>query len=187
MSILLITECAEEFEKMRNEFYDEIQPKGVVERGYVDDIVALTWETRRCQRAKAGIINATLLEALTGMLKQQLTYRDFGGNVLACRIAAEDLARGWFTDEEAKTEVATQLRKFGLDEGAIEAESFRLRAEDLERCNRMQADAESRREKALRFVEKLRKKFGARLRQSSDRILETEEVPPLIPIVERQD
>lgn len=35
-------------------------------------------------------------------------------------------------------------------------------------------DAENRLEKTLCFIEKLRKKFGTRLRQSSDRILENE-------------
>ena len=49
-----------------------------------------------------------------------------------------------------------------------------MRAEDIERCNRMEAFAEARREKLLRFIGKVRKKLAARLRQSSDPMLEPE-------------
>ena len=85
------------------------------------------------------------------------------------------LARGWFDNKQAKAEVIQLLKTYGLDETSIAVEAFRLRAEEIESCNRMEAFAEARREKALRFIGKLRKKLAARLRQSSDRKLEKPE------------
>jgi hypothetical protein len=180
MSTLLITESSADFEKMRNEFYEEIQPQGEMERRYVDDVCHLTWKTLRLRRWEAGIINGALREALSGILRQLLS-RDAFPEVPMRLLMAERLARGWLDDEDAKAEVIKLLQQFGLDESAIEAEAFRLRAEDLEGCNRMQADAESRLQKTLRMIGKLRKTFGTRLRQSSERILDNGQAPTLVP------
>jgi hypothetical protein len=60
--------------------------------------------------------------------------------------AAKDLARRWFEDGEARAEVTKLLRRLQLDETAIEAEAFRLRAEDLECLDRSLALEMARRE-----------------------------------------
>jgi hypothetical protein len=60
--------------------------------------------------------------------------------------AAEDLARSWFDNKKAQTRVAKLLRKFQMDEGAIEAKAFRLCAKDLERLDRMLTALEFRHE-----------------------------------------
>jgi hypothetical protein len=77
--------------------------------------------------------------------------------------AAEDLARNWFDDKNAQTRVAELLGQFQLDEGAIEAEAFRLSSEDLERLVRMLTLAEVRHEKALRFVADCREGLSTQL------------------------
>ena len=171
--MFLVTESAAEFEKLRDELLQDIQPQDAIERRYAEDVAYLTWEVRRYRAAKAGIINAALVAALCGILNQVLPP-------MRPLTMAGDLARGWFDDKEAKAEVMTLLQTHGLDESAIAAEAFRLRAEDIERCNRMEAFAEARREKALRFIGKVRKKLAARLRQSSDPMLEPE-VATLVP------
>ena len=172
--MFLVTESAAEFEKLRDELLQDIQPQGAIERRYAEDVAYLTWEVRRYRAAKAGIINAALVAALCGILNQVLPP-------MRPLTMAGDLARGWFDDKEAKAEVMTLLQTYGLDESAIAAEAFRLRAEDIERCNRMEAVAEARREKGLRVIGKVRKKLAARLRQGSDRLLEKPEAAPLVP------
>jgi hypothetical protein len=172
--MLLVTESAAEFEKLRDELLQDIQPQDAIERRYAEDVAYLTWEVRRYRVAKAGIINVALLEALRGILNQVLPQ-------MRPLTMAGDLARGWFDDKKAKAEVMTLLQTYGLDESAIAAEAFRLRSEDIESCNRMEAFAEARREKALRFIGKDWKKLAARLRQSSDRVLEKPEVATLVP------
>jgi hypothetical protein len=182
ISMLLATESKEEFAKMRDEFFEDLQPEGAIERRYSEDVVSLTWEILRYRRAKAGIINAALLSALHVSVGRCVWYRAPNYS-----LKVESLARGWFENGEAKAEVVKLLETFGFDETTIAAEAFRLCAENIERCDRMEALAEARREKALRFIGELKGELGARLRQSSDRILKKEEIPSLIPVTEESD
>jgi hypothetical protein len=183
--MLLATESAEEFAKMRDEFLEDIQPEGAMERRYVEDVAYLTWEVRRYRESKAGIINAALFGALHEILKQLVP--SYTGDVLVRRLMIERLARGWFDTKETKAEVLELLRSFGLDETTIAAEAFRSRAADIEECDRLEAGAEIRREKALRFIGKLKKGLGVRLRKSSDRMLDKEEAPTLVPVAKGSD
>ena len=79
--------------------------------------------------------------------------------------------RKWSSDSDVKKQIAGLLRKFDLDETAIEAEAFRKSADDLELIDRLMASAEARRDKALVCVAQYRGDFGALLRESSDRLV----------------
>jgi hypothetical protein len=183
---LLITESVVEFALLRKELENEIKPEGVIEQIYLDDFASLTWDILRLRRSKTGITNGAFLAALQSMLKQLLNRRDYEFPYHHGE-AAEDLARGWFENKKAKSKVATLLRKFGLDEGAIEAEAFRSRAEDLERFDRMLALAEVRRDKALRSIADYRQSLAEQIKQCTDQILENDEVPRLVAVHKRSD
>jgi hypothetical protein len=183
---LTITEPADEFASMCEQVNQAIEPAGVIERMYAEDVIALTWEILRWRRSKAGIINGAFLAALQGLLEQLLNRRDFDP-AFDHEEAAEELARGWFANQRAKSQVATLLRKFGLDEGAIEAEAIRSRAEDLERLDRMLALAELRRSKALHCLADYRQSQADRKKLSTDQILENDEVPRLVAVGKRPD
>jgi hypothetical protein len=136
----------------------------------------LAWEVLRLLRTKAGLINCALLEALKNLLKQVLSSQ--GLSYSQREKAIEDLGARWFVDDAAKAEVAALLAKLGLDEASIEAEAYRLRAAEIESVDRLLTSKQQSLEKALRFIGKLRKKLGDRLRQSSAEHLE--ENAPLI-------
>ena len=176
---LLTTESQEEFLRFRQTFYDRIQPCDAIERHFVDWIVMLAWEVLRFIRIKAELINGTLLQALENLLKQALSSDEFEFSYQRDD-AAEDLARRWFVDDAAKAEVATLLGRLGLDEASIEAEAHRLRAAEIESVDRLLTCKQQSLEKALRFIGKLRKKLGDRLRQSSAAQLEEDAPPALI-------
>jgi hypothetical protein len=72
-----------------------------------------------------------------------------------------------------------------MDESAIEAQAFRLCADDLERLDRMLTLAEARRDKALRCLAEYRQIFAKQVRESTDRILDNEDVPRLVSVVSR--
>jgi hypothetical protein len=74
-----------------------------------------------------------------------------------------------------------------MDEGAIEAEAFRLCAEDLERFDRKLTALESRRDRALRFIAEYRELLSKQLRQAGDRILDNDDVPRLVAVRKRSD
>jgi hypothetical protein len=116
---------------------------------------------------------------LENILKQLLPSDNYE-NCLEHQRAAEDLARRWLEDREAKTEVIKLLRKFQLDETAIEAEAFRLRGEDLECLDRMLALEMARRDKVIFVLAEYRHTL-AKFLQVSDQILEEDETPNLWP------
>jgi hypothetical protein len=182
---LLITESQDEFASLREELEQEIQPNGVIERTYVQDIAYLIWDIRRLRRSKTAIINTALFAALRGILEQLLIRP--ATPAPSRRKQVEALARGWFDNEKAKVKVARLLRMFRLDESAIEAEAFRLCAEDIERLDRMLTFAEARRDRALRCIADYRQAFSRRLQQAANRILDSEEVPKLAPVGKQSD
>ena len=176
---LTITESSDELAALCQQVDDEIEPTGFIERMYAGDIIALAWDILRLRRAKTGIINAAFLAALQGIL-EQLLPRDNDEGINDHERAAEDLAREWFENGKAETQVAALLRRFGLDESNIEAEAFRLHAEDLERIDRMLTALEFRRDKALRAIADYRLIPSKQLQQVADRILDNDDVPRLI-------
>jgi hypothetical protein len=186
MPCLTITESSDELASLCEHVNDEIKPTGFIERMYVGDVIALTWDILRLRRSKTGIINGAFLAALKGILEQLLCRRDYKVPY-GHEHAAEDLARRWFENEKAKTRVAKLLRRFGLDEATVEAEAFRLRAEDLERFDRMLALAEVRRDKALRSITDFRQSLAEQIKQSTDLILDNDEVLRLVAVGKRSD
>jgi hypothetical protein len=179
--MLLITEKEDEFAEMVRGFVEDIGPEGVIEGRYVEDIAYYTWEILRYRRSKAGIINAAMSPALHGILAMLLPKENFTF-ITERETDSERLARGWFEKSATKKEVMKTLQTFGLDETDVVAEAFRLRADDIATCDRLEALAEARREKALRFIGTMRKKLGERLRQRSDNMLAKEEVATLVPV-----
>jgi molecular chaperone GrpE (heat shock protein) len=181
---ILITESNKDFASLRKALNKEIRPNSVIERELVEDYVALTWDIRRCRRVRSEIINSALREALENILKQLLPSDNYE-NYLEHQRAAEDLARRWLEDREAKTEVIKLLRKFQLDETAIEAEAFRLRGEDLECLDRMLALEMARRDKVIFVLAEYRHTLAEFLQQGSDQILEEDETPRLVAVAKR--
>jgi type IV secretory pathway VirB4 component len=163
-----------------------IQPEGAIEQIYVDDFATLIWEILRLRRYKTVILNSSRRAALQGILEQLLSGRDYEHSYQK-DIDAEDLARSWFDNKNAQARVAKLLRKFQMDEGAIEAEAFRLCSEELERLERILTALEFRRDRALRFIAEYRQLLSKQLRQAGDRILEHDDVPRLVAVAKRSE
>ncbi|MET3837980.1 hypothetical protein [Bradyrhizobium sp. OAE829] len=71
-------------------------------------------------------------------------------------IEAEILADRWFTSEKVKAELAALLKKYSLNELAIEALAIKLNGADLESLGREMAMWEDRRDKAINKIFKRR-------------------------------
>ena len=169
-SPLLITESADEFDRLRDAFNQEIKPRGIIEQMYVADMAHLAWEILRLRRCKAGIINSAFYAALKQLLMQVL--REPGGYNISLTDEAEKLAYAWFSDSQVKKQISELLGEFQLDESAIEAEAIRSSVADLEQLDRLLASLKSRRDKALRCVADYRGGFSRQLRESADRIID---------------
>src|SRR5215469_4080850 len=170
---LLITESADEFDALRDAFEREIKPRRIIERMYVHDICSIVWEILRLRRCKVVIINSAFRSALENLLVQ---LRQPGQQDFQARDPALKLAHAWFTDKEAQKQVSETLRRFDLDESAIEAEAIRKSSSDLELLDRMLTSLESRRNKALGCVAEYRASLAHQLRESADRIIDGKDV-----------
>ena len=171
---LLITETADEFDRICAALSHEIRPNGIIEQMYVADIAQLVWEILRLRRCKALVINLAFRAALEELAAQLL--RDPGKSRYDVKGQAEELAEAWFSKDSERQKMAQLLNYFHLDESAIEAEAIRRSAADIELLDKLLASLESRRDKALRCVATYRDSLAKQIRQSSDRILESNDV-----------
>jgi len=186
MAPLLSAESADEFASLRKQLENEIHPEGPIDQIYVDDFATLIWEILRLRRYKTIMIDNHRRDALRGVLMQLLCDDDYD-QPYDKALDAKDLACSWFDSKKAQARVAKLLRKFQMDEAAIEAEAFRLCSEDLERLDRMLTALEFRRDRALRSIAEYRQILSRQLRQAADRILDNDEVPRLIAVGKRPD
>jgi hypothetical protein len=166
---LLMTESREDFEQVRNSLEREIQPRGIIEQMYVDDMAYIVWEIRRLRRCKNTIINVAFRTGLERVLKQ-LFWRFRETEFFNDDEEMEDLALRWFVDPQAKKEVSELLGKFQLDESAIEAEAIRESSQSLEQLDRMLRSLEARRDRALALVVEYRVNLAHQLRDSAERM-----------------
>lgn len=162
---VLITESAKDFEALRQQIVQDLKPEGLIEAGIVRRIASIMWEIMRYERVKSVLINLSFSDALQHLLEQIGLETD----------EAQELSERWFTDAEAKTEVAELLQKIALDEYAIEAEAVRRSSEELESIQRMLGLLESRFKNALASLGEYR---GAadKLRGNSSPVIEGERV-----------
>jgi hypothetical protein len=167
---LLISESEDEFEALRSNLIEEINPRGIIEHMCVADIAEIVWESRRLHRCKAVMINMHYSAALKSLLRNVLV-----GDVVDYD-HAEVLAQTWFTDKKAKKEVAEILRRFHLDESAIEAQAIKSVASELEILDKRLMSLETRRNRAIRNIAEYRESFARKVRESSGRIIEADSV-----------
>ena len=161
---MLMSESIEEFARLKRAFEDEIRPKDVIEKVLVADFVAVVWEMLRLRRCKAIIINVAHRSALSDLLRHRLQVLEDP--------EAEALANRYFTEAAAKREVLQILKKYGLDESAIEAEAVRNCLRDLELIDGMLLLQETRRSKTLRIIGEYRDALAQRVKASSERIVQ---------------
>jgi hypothetical protein len=167
---LLITESADEFDRICAALSHELRPKGIIEQMYVADIAQLAWEILRLRRCKALIVSLAFRGALQELATQLL--RDPKQFRFDVEKKAEELATDWFVKDSAKKKMAELLNHFHLDESAVEAEAIRRSAADMELLDKLLASLESRRDKALRRIAEYRGDLGRQMRNATERIIE---------------
>lgn len=197
--LLLRSECEHEFDELLHALSGEIQPRGIVENLYVEEIAGIIWDILRLRRCKVTIMNMSFEKALHKLISSHLKMR---------RPAREEesktdpfsltelwqpptkseierskkinrLVRGWFTSNEGKQKVLSILRRSHLDESVIDAEVIRASFPDLQLLEKLLISLEARRDRSLRRMMEYRESFAGRVRTSTGRIIEGEpEQPP---------
>jgi hypothetical protein len=170
MKSSLSSESEQAYASLRAELENELKPKGAIERIFLDDIAAITFDIYFLHRVKAGIRRNAYPAAIESILKQVGFDPDYLRD-LGREEKAIQMARAYLHDTETKKMVVEILHLVGLDEGAFEAEAFRLASADLERIDAMLSAAERRRYKALRSIAKYRQSLAIQARQVTDRMI----------------
>ena len=166
-SFLLITESKDDLDQIRDELRGEMKPRSFIEHMYVDEMGHLVWEVLRYRRGKTNLIRLAMRPALEELLPELL--RQSGEYSHHHQDEAQQLAQDWFSNEKTRKQVRELLARYGLDEGAIEAQAMRRVADELGGFDRLLASGEARRERALRGIDEYR--FAQELRTSSDRMI----------------
>jgi hypothetical protein len=167
---LLSSESEAEFNAMRAEIDNDIQPEGIIEQIFAHRFAQITWEICRYSLNKTGIIQNNFPAALQSLLEQLLRRDDYLHNLTTANPIIE-VSENYFCDPQTKAKILETLRRFGLNGKAIEAEAFRLVLSELEKCDKMVANAERQRHKALKQLAQYRRDLAPQFRQVTDRII----------------
>lgn len=77
LSPVLITESAEEFERLHDAFRHELKPRGAIEYLWLADIAEKAWEIRRLRSVKVNLINCSFRDGLKALLMQVSERPDY--------------------------------------------------------------------------------------------------------------
>jgi hypothetical protein len=155
---ILEGEDASAYEALRVQIRAAVEPKDIIEEFWVRDVVDLLWETLRLRRLKAALMHAAAHEGLDKVLTPLVPRFSERG----------DLVRAWASrDRDALNEVTELLKRAGLDEAAIAAQTLAIKLDAFERIDRLIAQTEARRNAVLREVDRRREAVARRLRDAS--------------------
>ena len=167
---VLQTEDGAAFARMLEGIRRDVEPRGLVEEVYVGDVACIIWEMLCLRRYRAALINAEF-HAAVAAIAQEMTERSGDATAAQGGRHVADLARRWFSDPDAREEVRTLLRRFNLDETAIEARAIWRAGPRIADLEKRQAALEIRRDKALAGIARFRADFAGQVRVSLDRLL----------------
>ena len=142
---LLSFESQREYRQLEDAIRDHISPQDIVEEIWTAEIVQGVWETVRLRRYKGQIVNLDKLVALRNLLQLILPH--------ASDAEIDDLARRWFTNKEIRKQVTTLFGSVGLDESAIDVESYRSSIDYQTAIDRRLMELALRRDKIFRQIE----------------------------------
>jgi hypothetical protein len=183
---LLPSENSADFESLYAALEEEIKPRGIIERLYLEDFANIVWEILRLRRCKSAIINRAFRSALRDLILKALPQPERQNewlNLMPFNSApspeqleredeAEELAEGWFVDPKVKRQVMAMLQALGYGLDDVEASAFQKVSDEIVLLDRMLTLLEARRNKALACIAEYRKSFAQQLSQSSEKIIQ---------------
>jgi hypothetical protein len=127
-------------DQLWQEVHTILQPIDFIDKIYARDIVKLLWEERRLYRLKAEFLKSSSHLGLELILQHHVDYS-----------SRKNFIARWVQGDPETVEVVNAiLVKSSLTREAITAETFVIKLRELENIDRMIANHEERRNKALR-------------------------------------
>jgi len=167
--LMLYGEDGDAHDAIRNRIVATVCPADILEEVWVEDVVDLVWEAFRLRRYKSCLMTTGAAKGVHKVLSSFYSYE-----------TATKMAAAWDAGAaEAVEKVDSILERNGLTMQHVMAETWAERPEEMERLDRMIANAEERRNTALREMEPHRAHLASRLRRAADEVeAEFEDAPP---------
>ncbi len=144
------------YEVLSSRMKEDVKPSGAIETIWVRDITDLTWDILRLRRMKAALLRNCYARAAKELLNSQSHDRETEAHI-------KQLENGSWKNATA-ARAALQARDRGIDD--LNALAFTYRRDSIECLDRMAMQAESRRNFALREIDRRRESIARRLRDS---------------------
>jgi hypothetical protein len=150
------------------------KPADAIDWLYVQSIANLTWDIKREQAIKAGIVALFQKETILDLLKTTCdepnavtthTYRIF---------EAEREANQWATDSSVRKKINTTLSARGYSPPEVLARAYTKGVAEIDAVDRRIASYEARRIVALREIERRHEKLARDLEHASSEIIDAE-------------
>lgn len=172
---LLPGESLEAYDRLLTGVGITVAPSDVIEWLWVKDIVDLLWEVQRLRRLRLALLNGARRKALAAILaayEEPVSHSFLNGK-------RDMLVHAWSEGQpKALKQVEAILAKHSLTQDTIVARAFSTHIDDLDRLERMIANADARRTSVLREIERRRSGLGTRLRTASDQVITGEIIGP---------
>jgi hypothetical protein len=144
---------------------------------FITDVASLQWEVLRWRRLKLNLIREPVLEALPAFLDEQVEY-DLQSEADARAQKINELVQEYARhNPDAVTQIQELLANAGRSMDALLADQLvekRDYLEYIERIDRLTTIAESRRNAALREIDRRRAILGQTLRRSLQEVEDAE-------------
>ena len=155
---LLPSENVADYEALSVRVIAAVKPTDAIEHLYVRDAVDLQWELMRLRHLKTRFLVSSASVGLKILMNMRMNYVDSDPNY-----------KSWIKNERKGIKnIKSMLSDWGLSEADIHAQTLAKKIDEFERIERLIANAEARRNAALRELERHREAVGRRLKNALD-------------------
>jgi hypothetical protein len=141
-----------------------VKPQDFIEELLVQDVIELSWDVRRMRRYKAALLSSWSWRGV-----QELAVLERG------EAEARTLARDWAVSYQEDLEAVNEmLENMALPYEALAALAWADRIDVMEQIERIIANAERRRNDALREIERRRSALAAAVRHATADVVDAE-------------
>jgi hypothetical protein len=155
---LLPSENLADYQALSVRVIAAVKPTDAIEHLYVRDAVDLQWELMRLRHLKTRFLVSSASVGLKILMNMRMNYVDSDPNY-----------KSWIKNEPRGIKnIKSMLSDWGLSEEDIHAQTLAKKIDEFERIERLIANAEARRNAALRELERHREAVGRRLKNALD-------------------
>ncbi|WP_162560702.1 hypothetical protein [Methylobacterium durans] len=181
---LLPDEDVGQYDAILNCIVQQVKPSDVVETLWVKNIIDLIWESKRLQLWRSRILAQARLEAAEELMRPVLDANALSTDnpQVSMPYAGLPLAVGWVAGiPGALNKFEEYMCQRGLTSADVSARAFQIKLADIERIDRLIANADHRRDTLLREIERKRANLGQKLRLASTDAVDAEIAPQVNP------